>query len=299
MPDNTVTEEKHFKCIGIVGHPRHPEAISTHEMLYHWLLARGYDVIIDTQVAQELKLENAQTGDLTQVGKVADLVIVVGGDGNMLGAARVLSRYNIKVIGVNRGNLGFLTDLDPDNALQQLTNVLAGHYREEKRFLLEARVCAEGQRTRIGTAINEVVLHPGKVAHMIEFEVYIDDRFAFSQRSDGLIIATPTGSTAYSLSAGGPILTPNLDAIALVPMFPHTLSARPLVISSDSQIRLKFSQTNIDYEVSCDSQLVLPIKEGDEVIIKRSRQKLNLVHPTDYNYFNTLSSKLGWSKKMF
>lgn len=268
-------------------------------MLYHWLQAQGYDVIIDTQVAQELKLGNAQTGDLTQVGKAADLVIVVGGDGNMLGAARVLSRYNIKVIGVNRGNLGFLTDLDPDNALQQLTNVLAGHYREEKRFLLEARVCAEGERTRIGTAINEVVLHPGKVAHMIEFEVYIDDRFAFSQRSDGLIIATPTGSTAYSLSAGGPILTPNLDAIALVPMFPHTLSARPLVISSDSQIRLKFSQTNIDYEVSCDSQLVLPIKEGDEVIIKRSRQKLNLVHPTDYNYFNTLSSKLGWSKKMF
>lgn len=299
MPDHTVMEEKHFKCIGIVGHPRHPEAISTHEMLYHWLLSQGYDVIIDTQVAQELKLENAQTGDLTQVGKIADLVIVVGGDGNMLGAARVLSRYNIKVIGVNRGNLGFLTDLDPDNALQQLTNVLAGHYREEKRFLLEARVCAEGQRNRIGTAINEVVLHPGKVAHMIEFEVYIDDRFAFSQRSDGLIIATPTGSTAYSLSAGGPILTPNLDAIALVPMFPHTLSARPLVISSDSQIRLKFSQTNIDYEVSCDSQLVLPIKEGDEVIIKRSRQKLNLVHPTDYNYFNTLSSKLGWSKKMF
>lgn len=299
MPDNTVTEEKHFKCIGIVGHPRHPEALSTHEMLYHWLQQKGYDVIIDTQVAQELKLENAQTGNLTQVGKVADLVIVVGGDGNMLGAARVLSRYNIKVIGVNRGNLGFLTDLDPDNALQQLTNVLAGHYHEEKRFLLEARVCAEGQRTRIGTAINEVVLHPGKVAHMIEFEVYIDDRFAFSQRSDGLIIATPTGSTAYSLSAGGPILTPNLDAIALVPMFPHTLSARPLVISSDSQIRLKFSQTNIDYEVSCDSQLVLPIKEGDEVIIKRSRQKLNLVHPTDYNYFNTLSSKLGWSKKMF
>lgn len=299
MPDNTVTEEKHFKCIGIVGHPRHPEALSTHEMLYHWLKDKDYEVIIDTQVAQELKLENAWMGDLTQVGKAADLVIVVGGDGNMLGAARVLSRYNIKVIGVNRGNLGFLTDLDPDNALQQLTDVLAGHYREEKRFLLEARVCAAGERTRIGTAINEVVLHPGKVAHMIEFEVYIDDRFAFSQRSDGLIIATPTGSTAYSLSAGGPILTPNLDAIALVPMFPHTLSARPLVISSDSQIRLKFSQTNIDYEVSCDSQLVLPIKEGDEVIIKRSRQKLNLVHPNDYNYFNTLSSKLGWSKKMF
>lgn len=131
---------------------------------------------------------------------------------------------------------------------------------------------------------------------MIEFEVYIDEVFAFSQRSDGLIISTPTGSTAYSLSAGGPILTPSLDAITLVPMFPHTLSARPLVINSSSTIRLRFSHRRSDLEVSCDSQIALPIQEGEDVLIRRCDYHLNLIHPKDYSYFNTLSSKLGWSK---
>ncbi len=299
MHKGKTAQKTHFSSIGIVGHPRHPEALATHELLYHWLISQGYHVIIDQQVAKELKLQNAVMGSLTDIGQQAELVIVVGGDGNMLGAARILSRYKNKVIGVNRGNLGFLTDLDPDNALQQLTEVLAGNYLEEKRFLLEAQVIKPAQKARKSNAINEIVLHPGKVAHMIDFEVYIDDRFAFSQRSDGLIIATPTGSTAYSLSAGGPILTPNLDAIVLVPMFPHTLSSRPLVISSDSSIRIKFLRTNIDYEVSCDSQIMLPIQDGEEVLIKRSNMNLNLIHPKDYNYFNTLSSKLGWSKKTF
>jgi NAD+ kinase len=160
-------------------------------------------------------------------------------------------------------------------------------------------VCQQDCQKRISTAINEVVLHPGKVAHMIEFEVYIDEIFAFSQRSDGLIISTPTGSTAYSLSAGGPILTPSLDAITLVPMFPHTLSARPLVINGDSTIRLRFSHRRNDLEISCDSQIALPIQEGEDVLIRRCDYHLNLIHPKDYSYFNTLSSKLGWSKKLF
>lgn len=194
---------KHFKCIGIVGHPRHPTALTTHEMLYRWLCAKGYEVIVEQQIAHELQLKNVKTGTLAEIGQQADLAVVVGGDGNMLGAARTLARYDIKVIGINRGNLGFLTDLDPDNAQQQLADVLEGHYISEKRFLLEAQVCQLDCQKRISTAINEVVLHPGKVAHMIEFEVYIDEIFAFSQRSDGLIISTPTGSTAYSLSAGG------------------------------------------------------------------------------------------------
>ncbi|MCW2255396.1 NAD+ kinase [Providencia alcalifaciens] len=299
MRKDKSTQKSHFETIGIVGHPRHPEALSTHELIYNWLLSKNYNAIIDKQVAKDLNLQNANTGNLTDIGQQADLVIVVGGDGNMLGAARILSRYNNKVIGINRGNLGFLTDLDPDNALQQLSRVLEGEYHEEQRFLLEAQVIKPNQKARKSSAINEIVLHPGKVAHMIEFEVYIDDRFAFSQRSDGLIIATPTGSTAYSLSAGGPILMPNLDAIVLVPMFPHTLSSRPLVISSDSSIRLKFLRNNIDYEVSCDSQIMLPIQDGEEVIIQRSNKSLNLVHPKDYNYFNTLSTKLGWAKKTF
>ncbi|MBS1206456.1 MAG: ppnK [Proteobacteria bacterium] len=293
----------HFKCIGIVGHPRHPTALTTHEMLYRWLHEQGYDVIVEQQIAQELQLTNVRTGTLADIGQQADLAVVVGGDGNMLGAARTLARYDIQVIGINRGNLGFLTDLDPDNAQQQLADVLEGHYIAEKRFLLEVQVCQQSSlpecQKRISTAINEVVLHPGKVAHMIEFEVYIDETFAFSQRSDGLIISTPTGSTAYSLSAGGPILTPSLDAITLVPMFPHTLSARPLVINSSSTIRLRFSNRRSDLEISCDSQIALPIQDGEDVLIRRSDYYLNLVHPKDYNYFNTLSSKLGWSKKLF
>lgn len=290
---------RHFNCIGIVGHPRHPSALTTHHVLYRWLRDKGYQVIIEQQIAQDLHLSEAATGTLAEIGLQADLAVVVGGDGNMLGAARILSRYDIKVIGINRGNLGFLTDLDPDNALQQLSDVLEGHYIIENRFLLEAQVCQHDTPTRLSTAINEVVLHPGKIAHMIEFEVYIDEMFAFSQRSDGLIISTPTGSTAYSLSAGGPILTPTLDAITLVPMFPHTLSARPLVINSNSTIRLRFSHMRSDLEISCDSQIAMPIQEHENVLIRRSDYHLTLIHPKDYSYFNTLSSKLGWSKKLF
>lgn len=291
--------KNHFKYIGIVGHPRHPTALTTHEMLWRWLHQRGYDVIIEQQIAHECHLSEAHTGTLAEIGQQADLAVVVGGDGNMLGAARTLASYDINVIGINRGNLGFLTDLDPDNARQQLADVLDGQYIAEQRFLLEAQICQAGYANRISTAINEVVLHPGKVAHMIEFEVYIDEDFAFSQRSDGLIISTPTGSTAYSLSAGGPILTPSLDAIALVPMFPHTLSARPLVINSSSTIRLRFPHRRGDLEISCDSQIALPIQEGEDVLIRRCDYHLNIIHPKNYNYFKILSAKLGWSKKLF
>ncbi|MFP3014600.1 MAG: NAD(+) kinase [Arsenophonus sp.] len=299
MINRKATKKTLFEYIGIVGHPRHPEAMKTHEQLYNWLCAKKYRVIIEYKIAKHLKLKNASINGLRAIGKIADLIIVVGGDGNMLGAARILSRYENKVIGINRGNLGFLTELGPDNALQKLKEVLSGNFCEEKRFLLEVQICKKNHKSSVNNAINEVILHPGKVAHMIEFEVYIDDRFAFSQRSDGLIIATPTGSTAYSLSAGGPILTPNIEAIALVPMFPHTLSSRPLVISSNSKIKLKLRQKNTNYEISCDGQIILPIQYDDEILIKQSNKKLNLIYPKDYNYFNTLSSKLGWSKKIF
>ncbi len=149
-------------------------------------------------------------------------------------------------------------------------------------------------------AFNEVVLHPGQVAHMIEFEVYIDDTFAFSQRSDGLIVATPTGSTAYSLSGGGPILSPNLNAISIVPMFPHTLSSRPLVVEGNHHIKLLISPENRStLEVSCDGQISLPVRSGDEVRIYQSPNKLKLIHPKDYSYYHVLRNKLGWSSKLF
>lgn len=283
-----------FHTLALLGKPRHPGATNLHQILYDWLTTQGYAVLIDEAIADFVTAGAPKTASLDQIGQQADLAIVIGGDGNMLNAARRLAAYDINVIGINRGNLGFLTDLAPDNVLPQLDAVLRGEAFPERRFLLEATV---GQRR--AAALNEVVLHPGKVAHMIEFEVYIDDCFAFSQRSDGLIITTPTGSTAYSLSAGGPILMPGLDAIALVPMFPHTLSSRPLVINSDSTIRLRFANMKKRLEISCDSQITLPVLRGEEVVIRRSTHFLQLLHPLSYNYFNTLSTKLGWSKKLF
>ncbi len=204
------------------------------------------------------------------------------------------------MIGVNRGNLGFLTDLDPDDFENELLEVLNGNYLVEERFLLEAEVHRHGQLKSHNAALNEVVLHPGKVAHMIEFEVYIDGDFAFSQRSDGLIAATPTGSTAYSLSGGGPIVSPRLNAITLVPMFPHTLSCRPLVVDGARVIKLIVSPDNGSVlEVSCDGQVSLPVSPGDEIRIYQSPAKLKLIHSSNYNYFNTLRNKLGWSSKLF
>lgn len=293
--------KKPFEVIAIIGKPRDQQAIQTHKELYQWLTTLGYSVFIDDRLKEILTdIPQDNFSSLIELGKQADLAIVVGGDGNMLGAARVLSRFDISVIGVNRGNLGFLTDLNPEDFQTHLQAVLQGEYMEEERFLLEAEVHRHGQIKSHNAALNEAVLHPGKIAHMIEFEVYIDDKFAFSQRSDGLIISTPTGSTAYSLSGGGPIVSPSLNAITLVPMFPHTLSCRPLVVDGKRRIKLVVSPDNRGtQEVSCDGQISLPVSPGDEVIIYQSPNVLKLIHPKDYSYYSVLRSKLGWSSKLF
>ncbi|EPN4987173.1 NAD(+) kinase [Vibrio alginolyticus] len=287
--------------IAIIGKPRDQQAIQTHKELYQWLTSEGYKVFIDDRLAAILDdIPQSQFASLVELGKNADLAIVVGGDGNMLGAARILSRFDVPVIGVNRGNLGFLTDLNPDEFQASLQAVLDGEYIEEERFLLEAEVHRHGQIKSHNAALNEAVLHPGQIAHMIEFEVYIDESFAFSLRADGLIVSTPTGSTAYSLSGGGPILSPSLNAISLVPMFPHTLSSRPLVVDGKRRIKLVVSPENRGtQEVSCDGQVSLPVTPGDEIHIYQSPNVLKLIHPKDYSYYHVLRNKLGWSSKLF
>lgn len=287
--------------IAIIGKPRDQQAIQTHRELYEWLTSEGYQVFIDDRLAAILdEVPQSQFASLVELGKNADLAIVVGGDGNMLGAARILSRFDVAVIGVNRGNLGFLTDLNPDDFKEALKKVLKGEYIEEERFLLEAEIHRHGQIKSHNAALNEAVLHPGQVAHMIEFEVYIDNSFAFSLRADGLIVSTPTGSTAYSLSGGGPILSPSLNAISLVPMFPHTLSSRPLVVDGKRRIKLIVSPENRGtQEVSCDGQVSLPVSPGDEIHIYQSPNVLKLIHPKDYSYYHVLRNKLGWSSKLF
>lgn len=287
-----------FKTIGLVGKPRNDINLQMHKNVFHWLTERGYQVLVEKDVVEKLGLSEDNLASLENIGKLAQLVIVIGGDGNMLGRARVLAKYDIPLIGINRGNLGFLTDIDPKNAYAQLEACLErGEFFVEERFLLEAKIERAGEIVATGNAVNEAVIHPAKIAHMIDFQVYINDKFAFSQRSDGLIVSTPTGSTAYSLSAGGPILTPNLNAIALVPMFPHTLTSRPLVVDGDSKISIRFAEHNTSQlEVGCDSQIALAFTPDDVVHIEKSRQKLRLLHLKNYNYYNVLSTKLGWLK---
>jgi NAD+ kinase len=271
---------KHYKTIGLIGKPNHDGACDTIQTLHDYLLANEYQVIVELSVAQSLDIKNMKIGSLTDIGQHADLAIVVGGDGYMLGAARVLACFDIGVIGVNRGNLGFLTDLSPAEVIEPLTQILAGKSRSEQRFIIEAEVYRHGKLKSSNSAVNEAVLHAGKVASMIEFEVYIDGSFMFSQRSDGLIVSTPTGSTAYSMSAGGPILTPNLNALTLVPMFPHTLTSRPIVVDGNSEIKLILANDNHEnLQVSCDGHVILTVMPGDEVIIKKSECSIRLIHP--------------------
>lgn len=292
-------ETRPFQTIAIVGNPRYETALETHLAVYNWLKSRDYTVLVEAQIAQLLHLPAGKS--LDEIGQEAHLIIVIGGDGNMLGMARTFAKYNVPLVGINRGNLGFLTDIAPQLAFEQLYNCLErGEFIIEERFLLEAHIERNGQIIASYNALNEVTVHPSTIARMIEFEVYIDGKFAFNQRSDGLIISTPTGSTAYSLSAGGPILTPNMNAIALVPMNPHTLSSRPLVIGGDSHISLRFANYNQpNLEVSCDGQFNLHFTPDDRVIVRKSADKLHLLHLEDYNYFTVLGSKLGWGTKLF
>lgn len=297
MPSTTYLP---FKTIGLMGKSLMPEAQQSLIDLYFGLKENGYHLLLEQSSWEALnRPPEAIICNIDEIGEQADLAVVVGGDGNMLGAARTLSQYEIGVIGVNRGNLGFLTDLDPDDALPPLLAVLNGEYKTEFRYLLSATVSSEGVQTGHNNAINEMVLHSDKVAHMIEFEVYVDDEFMFSQRSDGLIIATPTGSTAYSLSAGGPILTPQMDAMALVPMFPHTLSSRPIVVDGNSQIRVRIAHNNDPLHVSCDGHVKMAVAPGDDILIEKHPRQLRLIHPKSYNYYHVLRNKLKWGSRLF
>lgn len=233
-----------------------------------------------------------------EMGEKGDLIIVIGGDGSLLSAARMATKVDTPVIGINRGRLGFLTDILPHDIETQLSAVLAGQYTEEKRFLLYTRIYDETTTYFEGDAVNDVVLSRGNETHLIEFSVYVNEQLVSHYRSDGMIISTPTGSTAYALSAGGPIMHPQLNAIVLVPMFSHSLSSRPLVIDGESKIELRINECNeADLRVSCDGHESRMVKPGQKVAIGKDSRQLRLLHPLDYHYYDTLRSKLGWESK--
>lgn len=268
-------------------------------------LHRLVDFLQEQQVILVQDIDTAEHFDLNlpvlpreDMGKMADLIVVVGGDGSLLSAARMAVNVNVPVIGINRGRLGFLTDISPKDIEIHLGAVLAGRYDEEKRFLLRTRI-HDGEKIYFeGEALNDVVLSRGNETHLIEFDVIINQQFVSHYRSDGMILSTPTGSTAYSLSAGGPIMHPELNAIVLVPMFSHSLSSRPLVVDANVKIDLKISEVNeADLRISCDGHESRLVKPGQLVSVEKKAQQLRLLHHRDYHYYDTLRIKLGWESK--
>jgi NAD+ kinase len=284
-----------FSDIGIIGKPRDPRVKSTVASLARHLQAQSIRVRVERQTHELLQDGNCEPCDMAQLRLNCDLLIVVGGDGTLLGAARNLAAGGPPLLGVNLGRLGFLVDISPDQMLAAVDRTLAGEYQEESRFLLQAGIGPTPDRTESTPAFNDVVLHKWNTPRMVEFETYIDGRFVNSQRSDGLIVSTPTGSTAYALSGGGPLLHPSLNAILLVPICPHTLSNRPIVVSSDSQVEIRISgEDHAHSRVSCDGQADLPIGAGDNIYIARHPQPVRLLHPRGHDHFKILRAKLGW-----
>lgn len=285
-----------FKRIALMGrhHANHVE--ETLHAIDDFLTARKYPVVYDEETAKRLSY-SVNAVPLEDLSQHCDLLIVVGGDGSLLQAAKVAVAQSLPVLGVNRGRLGFLTDVYP-HELQAITAVLEGDYLEEPRFLLRAEIFREQQSIATLEALNEIVLSPHNVAHMIEFEIMVGGQFVCDLRADGLIVATPTGSTAYALSGGGPILHPALNALVLVPMFPHTLSNRPLVVDADSHLIIQITANNEALPfVSGDGQKHIPIAAGDSLCIQKKAHTLRLIHPRGYQYFQTLRTKLGWQSK--
>jgi NAD+ kinase len=287
-----------FNTIGIIGRVKTSGVKETLQALVEYLQHLKKNFFIESETAEALSPIHVPTLPKDQLGKKCDLLIVIGGDGSLLHAAHGVIHDDLPVLGINRGSLGFLTDIIPSQ-LEKIADILAGKFVSERRFLLTSAIELDNQVIGEDYALNEVALIPDAVPHMIEFEIYINDQFVCSQDSDGLIIATPTGSTAYALSGGGPILQPKLDAIVLVPMFPHSLNNRPIVVEGNSKISIIVSPNNTTSpRITCDGRAYINTPPGSCIKIQKKSEQLHLIHPIDYNYYESLRSKLHWGKKL-
>lgn len=255
----------------------------------------GHVVIFDTDSAQNLALDNFPALSVADIGRSADVAIVLGGDGTMLGIARQLAPYDVPLIGINQGRLGFITDIPRDQMISVVAHILSGKHIAEERRMLEAIVVRDGEQIFSGVAFNDIVLSRGAGSGMIELRVEVDQHFMYNQRSDGLIVSTPTGSTAYALSAGGPLLHPSLGGIAMVPIAPHALSNRPIVLPDTSVISVEIVAGR-DASVNFDMQSFANLNHKDKIIIKRSTHHITFLHPEDWNYYHTLREKLHWNE---
>jgi NAD+ kinase len=260
-----------------------------------FLQQAGYRVVFEAETATHVQVDGIDSMSAQEIGQQASYAVVVGGDGTMLGIARQLAKYNVPLIGVNQGRLGFITDIPIERMLPALGEILEGRATAEQRTLLEGRVMRAGEMIFCGMAVNDVVVARGTGAGMAELKVTVDKQFMYNQRSDGLIITTPTGSTAYALSAGGPLLHPSVRGIALVPIAPHALSNRPIVIPDTSEIVVEIVNGR-DISVNFDMQTFASLQYGDEIVISRSPHTITFLHPEDWSYYGTLREKLHWNE---
>ncbi|MEW6370873.1 MAG: NAD kinase [Pseudomonadota bacterium] len=258
-----------------------------------FLQGSGYRVVFEADTAAHLGMPGVEPMSVADIGEQADLAVVMGGDGTMLGIARQLAKYDIPLIGINLGRLGFITDIPVDRMLPALGEILQGKATSEKRTLLEGRVMRGGEMIYCGVAVNDVVVARGSGAGMAELRVAVDGQFMYNQRSDGLIVSTPTGSTAYALSAGGPLLHPSLQGIVLVPIAPHALSNRPIAVPDTSEIVVEIVSGR-DISVNFDMQTFASLQHGDEIVISRSPNTITFLHPEGWSYYHTLREKLHW-----
>lgn len=263
------------------------------EDIAQFLADQGCDVILEHETAAASGIAGYTTLDVPAIGAQCDLVLVVGGDGTMLGVGRQLARHGVPLIGINQGRLGFITDIPLDQFRATLTPMLAGEYEVDDRSLMHARVVRDGHCVFDALAMNDVVVNRGATSGMVELKVEVDGHFVANQRADGVIIASPTGSTAYSLSAGGPLLHPSTPGWVLVPIAPHTLSNRPVVIPDDSEICIELVSGR-DASANFDMQSLASLLKGDRVTVKRSQHRVRFLHPSGWSWFDTLRKKLHW-----
>jgi NAD+ kinase len=263
--------------------------------IVQFLQHAGYRVVLEAETAGHVGVPGVAAMSAQEIGEQACAAIVVGGDGTMLGIARQLARYDVPLIGINQGRLGFMTDIPIERMVPALGEILKGAATAEKRSLLEGRVMREGRQIFCGVAFNDVVVARGAGAGMAELKVTVDGKFMYNQRSDGLIVATPTGSTAYAQSAGGPQMHPSLAGVVLVPIAPHALSNRPIVVPDSSEIVVEIVNGR-DISVNFDMQTFASLQHGDEIVISRSPHTVTFLHPEGWSYYHTLREKLHWNE---
>lgn len=287
-----------FKRVGIIGFVDNPLVKETVARLTKYFEENKIEYLVEESTLSLSDLPpNGHSCNRSELGSSCSLIMVVGGDGSMLHAARDLVDFNVPLLGINRGRLGFLTDILPSDMEEQISDVMAGNYVTSERFLIECDLVRDGEIVDQGIALNDIVLQPRDSIRMIELNLQIDNQYVYTLRSDGLIVSTPTGSTAYALSGGGPIVHPELNAINVVPINPHTLSNRPIVINGDSEIEIEIAMENrVNAQVVCDGQNHISSQWGDKVRIRKKKTLIKLIHPAAHSFYETCRSKLRWAQ---